>query len=140
MDTKITLRKVPEITAFFWIIKLITTAMGEATSDFLVANFNQYLAVFVGACVFALALFIQFKTRKYNAWAYWFAVSMVAVFGTMAADGLHIQFNVPYIASATLFAIMLAVVLVTWYRSEKTLSIHTITTKRREIFYWLTVL
>jgi uncharacterized membrane-anchored protein len=134
------LRKVPEITAFFWIIKLLTTAMGEATSDFLVAKFNPYLAVFFGAVALAIALYIQFSVRKYYAWAYWFAVSMVAVFGTMAADGLHIQLHVPYIVSTLFFAIVLTIVFTAWHKSEKTLSIHSITTRRREVFYWLTVL
>jgi uncharacterized membrane-anchored protein len=133
-------RKVPQITALFWIVKLLTTAMGEATSDFLVAKFNPYLAVFLGGIALAIALYIQFSARKYNAWIYWFAVSMVAVFGTMAADGLHIQLHVPYIASTIFFAIVLAIVFMTWHKSEKTLSIHSINTRRREIFYWLTVL
>jgi uncharacterized membrane-anchored protein len=134
------LRKVPEITAFFWVIKLLTTAMGEATSDFLVANYNPYIAVFFGGVALALALFIQFSARRYNAWIYWFTVSMVAVFGTMAADGLHIQLHVPYIASTTFFAVVLAIVFKAWHKSEKTLSIHSINTRRREVFYWLTVL
>jgi len=133
-------RKVPEITAFFWTIKLLTTAMGEAASDFLVFKFNPYLAVFLGGVVLAIALYIQFSVRKYNAWIYWFAVSMVAVFGTMAADGLHIQLHVPYIASTMLFAIVLAIVFIAWHKSEKTLSIHSINTRHREAFYWLTVL
>jgi uncharacterized membrane-anchored protein len=134
------LRKVPEITAFFWIVKLLTTAMGEATSDFLVFRFNPYLAVFLGGVALAFALFLQFSVRKYNAWIYWFAVSMVAVFGTMAADGLHIQLHVPYIASTIFFAVVLAAVFTVWHQSEKTLSIHSITTRRREVFYWLTIL
>jgi uncharacterized membrane-anchored protein len=133
-------RKVPEITALFWIIKLLTTAMGEATSDFMVASYNQYLAVFVGGCALAIALLIQFKTRIYNPWAYWFTVSMVAVFGTMAADGLHIQLHVPYIASSIFFAIVLALVFIVWQKRENTLSIHSINTRRREAFYWTTVL
>jgi uncharacterized membrane-anchored protein len=134
------LRKVPEITAFFWIIKLLTTAMGEATSDFLVAKLNPYVAVSLGGVALASALYVQFSVRRYNAWTYWFTVSMVAVFGTMAADGLHIQLHVPYLASTTLFAIVLAAVFITWHRSEKTLSIHSINTRRREVLYWLTIL
>lgn len=134
------LRKVPEITAFFWIVKLLTTAMGEATSDFLVVKYNPYLAVFLGGVALAVALYIQFSVRKYNAWIYWFAVSMVAVFGTMAADGLHIQLHIPYLTSTIFFAVVLAVVFIVWYKSEKTLSIHSIDTRRREVFYWLTVL
>lgn len=134
------LRKVPEITAYFWVVKLLTTAMGEAASDFLVLKFNPYLAVLLGGIVLFIALFIQFSVIKYNAWIYWFSVSMVAVFGTMAADGLHIQLHVPYIASTIFFAILLAVVFIAWQKTEKTLSIHSINTRRREVFYWLTVL
>jgi uncharacterized membrane-anchored protein len=134
------LRKVPEITAFFWIVKLLTTAMGEATSDFMVLKFNPYLAVFFGGIALAIALAIQFSVPKYNAWVYWFSVSMVAVFGTMAADGLHIQLHVPYIVSTIFFAIVLTIVFIVWHKSEKTLSIHSIDTRRREAFYWLTVL
>src|ERR1700722_14392054 len=93
-------RKVPEIIALFWIIKLLTTAMGEATSDFLVAKFNPYLAVTVGGIALAIALIAQSSVTKYNTWTYWITVSMVAVFGAMAADGLHIQLLVPYIASS----------------------------------------
>lgn len=133
-------RKVPEITAFFWIIKLLTTAMGEATSDFFVLNFNPYLAVTLGGIALALALVLQFAVRKYIAWIYWLAVSMVAVFGTMAADGLHVQLGVPYIASTIFFAIVLAIVFYAWKKTEKTLSIHSIVTRRREFFYWATVL
>ena len=133
-------RKVPEIIALFWIVKLLTTAMGEATSDFMVVKFNPYLAVFLGGVVLAIALYIQFSVRKYNAWIYWFAVSMVAVFGTMAADGLHKQLHVPYIASTIFFALVLAAVFVAWRIRESTLSIHSINTRRREVYYWLTVL
>jgi uncharacterized membrane-anchored protein len=133
-------RKVPEITAIFWIIKLLTTAMGEATSDFFVAKFNPYLAVTLGAVAFTFALLLQFSAKRYVAWVYWLAVSMVAVFGTMAADGLHIQLHVPYIASTALFVIILATVFVAWHKNEKTLSIHSINTRRREVFYWLTIL
>lgn len=133
-------RKVPEIIFLFWIIKLLTTAMGEAASDFFVIKYNPYLSVFVGAIVLAIALFIQFRLRKYNAWAYWFAVSMVAVFGTMAADALHKQLHVPYTASTIFFAVVLTVVFSVWYWSEKTLSIHSISTRKRELFYWMAVL
>jgi uncharacterized membrane-anchored protein len=134
------LRKVPEITIFFWIIKLLTTAMGEATSDFLVFKINPYVAVICGAIALAVALLLQFRTSAYNAWIYWLSVSMVAIFGTMAADGLHIQLGVPYIYSTIFFGIILALVFIVWQKSEKTLSIHTITTSRRETFYWATVL
>ncbi|MGH7240722.1 MAG: COG4705 family protein [Candidatus Saccharimonadales bacterium] len=132
-------RKVPEITAVFWLAKLLTTAMGEATSDFLANTISPYLAVAIGFAVFVFALWLQFRAKRYIPWVYWFAVAMVAVFGTMAADVLHKQFGVPYTASTAFFAICLAAVFVVWQKVERSLSIHTITTPRREAFYWLTV-
>jgi uncharacterized membrane-anchored protein len=134
------LTKVPRVTAYFWIIKILTTAMGEATSDYLVHRFNPYLAVVGGFFAFVVAMAIQLRVRTYVPWAYWLAVLLVAVFGTMAADVLHVEFGVPYIASTILFAIALTVVFTAWYRSEKTLSIHSISTPRREGFYWAAVL
>jgi uncharacterized membrane-anchored protein len=132
--------KVPQIALLFWVVKLLTTAMGESTSDWLVHRFNPYLAVIGGFAVFVVALVIQFRTTRYVPWAYWLAVTMVAVFGTMAADVLHIQFGVPYVASTIFFAVGLAAVFATWYAVERTLSIHSITTRRRELFYWAAVL
>lgn len=134
------LSKVPEITLFFWIIKILTTAMGESTSDYLVNHFNPYVAVFLGLLGFVVAIVLQFSSRRYTTWIYWLTVLMVAVFGTMAADVIHIVLGVPYIASTIFFAIALIVIMVLWYRTEQTLSIHSIYTRRREIFYWLTVL
>jgi uncharacterized membrane-anchored protein len=133
------MRKVPEITLIFWIVKILTTAFGESTSDFLVQTINPEIAVAIGFVLFAFALSLQFLVRKYNAWVYWFAVSMVAVFGTMAADVLHIGLGIPYVVSTSFFAVALVVVFFFWYAIEQTLSIHSITTRRREVFYWLTV-
>jgi uncharacterized membrane-anchored protein len=132
--------KVPLITAYFWIIKLLSTAMGEATSDYMVRVINPIIAVLFGAAAWAVAMVLQFRAKRYNAWIYWLAVVMVAVFGTMCADVLHIKFHVPYVASTAFYAIVLAVIFVLWYRSEGTLSIHSIRTPRREFFYWATVL
>ena len=133
--------KVPyRITAYFWIIKILTTAMGEALSDFLALRYGAVLAGVVGTLVFVVALVLQFRARRYRVWIYWFAVAMVAVWGTLAADGLHIKLGVPYALSSTFFAVCLAVVFVAWYATERTLSIHSITTPRRELFYWATVL
>jgi uncharacterized membrane-anchored protein len=133
--------KVPlRITAVFWVIKILTTAMGEATSDYLVHNYNPYAAVLLGFAAFAVAMAIQYRQALYVPWVYWLAVLMVAVFGTMAADVLHVEFHVPYVVSTVLFAIALVVIFTAWWRSERTLSIHSITTTRRETFYWLTVL
>lgn len=131
--------KVPQITGYFWTVKLFTTAMGEATSDFLVHHFNPYLTVMVGAVAFCLALWAQFTTRRYNTVVYWLAVTMVAVFGTMVADAAHVALGVPYYASSLAFAVALAAVFTAWHRSEGTLSIHSVWTVRREAFYWATV-
>src|ERR1700730_24632 len=87
--------KVPEVTIYFWIVKLLTTAMGEAVSDFLVNDWNKYLGVFLGFIVFAVAITIQFRSKTYSTWRYWIAVSMVAVFGTQCADVLHVVLGVP---------------------------------------------
>jgi uncharacterized membrane-anchored protein len=132
--------KVPQITVYFWIIKILTTAQGEATSDYLVYKIDPFIAVGIGFVALAIALVIQFRARQYVAWRYWLAVDLVAIFGTMAADGMHIKLHIPYAASTVFFAIVLTVVFVAWYLTEKTLSIHSIRTPRREAFYWATVL
>jgi uncharacterized membrane-anchored protein len=131
--------KVPEITVLFWVVKILTTGMGEATSDFL-ANGNPAVAGIVGFGGFCFALWLQFRVRRYYAAVYWLAAVSVAVFGTMVADGVHVALGVPYTGTVTLYAVALAAVLLAWYRSEGTLSIHSITTRRREVFYWCTVL
>jgi uncharacterized membrane-anchored protein len=131
--------KVPEVTAFFWIVKALTTAMGESTSDFLVHAIVPQVAVVLGGIAFLVALYIQLSKDRYVPWAYWLAVAMVGVFGTMCADVLHVGFGVPYIASAAFFAIALYLVFRTWHRTEGTLSIHSIRTPRRELFYWAAV-
>jgi uncharacterized membrane-anchored protein len=134
------LRKVPEVTPGFWVTKVLTTGMGEATSDTLVHQLPPVIAVMFGFVGLVIALALQFAAPRYRPWIYWLAVVMVAVFGTMAADVLHIQFGVPYVVSTVFFAIVLAGVFAAWYSSERTLSIHTINTRRRETFYWLTVI
>jgi uncharacterized membrane-anchored protein len=131
--------KVPEITALFWAIKVLTTGTGEAASDWFAAT-SLVLAGAIGALGFVVAMCLQLRTRRYVPAVYWFAVLMVAVFGTMAADGLHKVLGVPYVASTTFYAVALAVVFLLWRRSEGTLSIHSIHTRRREVWYWLTVL
>lgn len=134
------LRKVPEVTAYFWIIKLLTTAMGESTSDYLVHQFDPVSVVALAGIGLAAALVLQLAVRRYIAWIYWLAVVMVAIFGTMAADAIHIELGVSYLASTIVFTVVLAVIFVIWYASEKTLSIHSISTRRRELFYWATVI
>ena len=114
--------------------------MGEATSDYMVRTISPVTAVLLGFTGFVIAMVLQLRAKRYVAWIYWLAVVMVAVFGTQAADVLHIKFHVPYAASTAFYAIVLAVIFVLWYRSEGTLSIHSIRTPRREAFYWATVL
>jgi uncharacterized membrane-anchored protein len=134
------MRKVPEVTAYFWIIKLLTTAMGETTSDYLAHQLDPIIAVALGGIGLVIALALQFLVRRYVAWIYWLAIVMVAIFGTMAADVLHVGFGIPYLVSTIFFTVALAVIFAVWYMSEKTLSIHSISTHRREFFYWATVI
>jgi uncharacterized membrane-anchored protein len=133
--------KVPaRITVFFWAIKLLSTAMGESLSDALVHGVNQYLAVIIGFILFVVAMSFQLSAKEYRAWTYWTAVAMVAVFGTMAADVLHIGLHIPYAVSSVLYLVALIVIFAVWHRTEGTLSIHSICTPRREVFYWMAVL
>jgi uncharacterized membrane-anchored protein len=132
--------KVPALTAFFWITKVLTTGMGETTSDFLAHKLGPVPAVGLGGLGLAAALVLQFAVRRYIAWVYWLAVLMVSVFGTMAADVLHVGMGIPYAVSTPFFAVALAVVFGVWYLVERTLSVHAITSRRREFFYWATVL
>lgn len=134
------MRKVPAIGLSFWAVKLLSTAQGEVTSDYLVRQINPVLAVGLGGLGLLAALVLQFWVRRYVAWIYWLAVVMVAVFGTMVADVIHVRFGVPYLVSTAFFAVALAVIFVVWQASEQTLSIHTIYTRRRELFYWATVM
>jgi uncharacterized membrane-anchored protein len=132
--------KVPQVTALFWIIKVLTTGMGETTSDFLVHSIAPVIAVAAGAVGLLAALLWQFRVGRYISAVYWLAVVMVSVFGTMAADVLHVGLGVPYTVSTAGFALALAAIFVVWFRVEGSLSIHSITTRRREVFYWATVL
>lgn len=132
-------RKVPEVAFLFWVIKLLTTALGESTSDYLVNTYNPYAVVIAGFIGFVIVLIWQFRKQRYEPWSYWLAVTMVAIFGTMAADVVHVALGVPYIVSTIAFAVALAIILIWWQRSEGTLSIHSIATTRRELFYWATV-
>ncbi|MCB8881659.1 hypothetical protein ACELLULO517_15525 [Acidisoma cellulosilytica] len=131
--------KVPLTTLNFWTVKILSTAMGEAASDYLVKHMDPILAVGLGATGFVIALLIQFSTTRYNSWSYWFLVSMIAIFGTMFADALHL-FGLPLTISTVVFASLLAVIFFAWYRVEGTLSVHSIDASRREVFYWVTVM
>lgn len=137
--TRHSLSKVPEVTLIFWVAKILTTGMGETTSDFLNHKFDPKITVVVSGLVLAGVLAVQFRAGRYNTWIYWAAVVMVSVFGTMCADVLHVGLGIPYAVSTPFFAVVLVAVFVVWYRVEGTLSIHSIHTPRRELFYWLTV-
>ncbi len=130
--------KVPEVIFLFWVVKILTTAGGEATSDYLriYGNIRGGVAE-VG--LFAVSLILQFGTRRYRAFAYWFLAFAIAIFGTGVTDFLHLDVGIPYAGTTLLWAVILAAIFLVWQRSEGTLSIHSITTQRREAFYWATV-
>jgi uncharacterized membrane-anchored protein len=131
--------KVPEIVALFWVIKVLTTGIGESSSDFLGAK-SIPLAALIGTSGLVLSLWLQLRATRYRAPVYWFAVLMVAVFGTMAADGLHKGAGIPYSISTAMCVMAVAAIFFVWHRVEGTLDIHSITTQRREAFYWVAVL
>lgn len=130
--------KVPEITFMFWATKLLTTAGGEATSDYLSLHGDAVAGV-VELGLFLIGLIWQFRTRRYSAVAYWFFAYSIAIFGTGVSDALHLVVGIPYAGTTVGWAIVLAIVFWVWYRSEGTLSIHSISSTRRELFYWATV-
>jgi uncharacterized membrane-anchored protein len=133
------LTKVPEITVVFWLLKLLTTGMGEVMSDYAGSVSTTYGAVVI-TVMFAVAMWLQLRQRHYRAPYYWFAVASIAVFGTMTADGIHADVGVSYGVTTAAFAAITAAIFAVWYRSEGTLSIHSIDTRRRELFYWAAVL
>jgi uncharacterized membrane-anchored protein len=132
--------RVPDITLSFWVIKVLTTGMGETTSDFAVKAIDPLIAVALGAAALIFSLLLQFKFGRYVPSVYWLAVVMVSIFGTMAADVLHVAGGVPYAVSSSFYAVVLAIIFMAWFAKENTLSIHTVFTRRREAFYWATVL
>jgi uncharacterized membrane-anchored protein len=129
--------KVPEITVMFWAVKLLTTYMGEATSDWL-GDVNVVLGAFVELALVLIALRVQLRVRRYRAPAYWFLAMSIAIFGTGVADAVH-QVGIPYVGTTILWAVVLAAIFLRWHRREGTLSIHSVTTRRRELYYWATV-
>jgi uncharacterized membrane-anchored protein len=133
------LTKVPAIAVMFWVLKLLTTGMGESMSDFL-GQHSIPLAAVVGIFGLWLALGFQLRQDRHRAPYYWFAVMMVAIFGTMAADGIHDGAGIGYAVTTPMFALITDAIFFFWYRSEGTLSIHSITTRRRERFYWAAAL
>ena len=133
--------KVPEATALFWTIKILTTGMGETASDFMGTRAVAMAAVMVTFTVILLvtALLWQFRAERYVAPIYWLAIVMISVVGTMLSDGSRIALGISFFVSTVSFVIALTLVFTTWYRTEHTLSIHSIYTRRREAFYWCAV-
>ncbi|MFA3841719.1 COG4705 family protein [Streptomyces aureus] len=134
--------KVPEVTAYFWIIKVLCTTVGETAADLLNEKAGLGLtgvSVLMSALL-AVVLVVQFRTSAYRAGVYWLAVALISVVGTLISDNLTDNMGVPLETSTTVFAVILAIVFVVWYRRERTLSIHSIDSTGRESFYWLAVL
>jgi uncharacterized membrane-anchored protein len=136
------LNKVPEVTLYFWVIKIMCTTVGETAADYLNVNLNFGLTntTYVTGALLVALLAVQFRLRRYVPAVYWSVVVVVSVFGTLITDNLTDRYNVPLTTSTIVFGIALAVVFAAWYASERTLSIHTIYTTRREAFYWLAIL
>ncbi len=136
------LSKVPEVTIYFWIIKVLCTTVGETAADFLNVSLNLGLTgtSVVTGVLLVVALVLQFSTNRYAPSRYWLAVTLVSVFGTLVTDNLTTNLGLPLEASTVIFGVLLAGTFLAWYRSEGTLSIHSIVTSRRESFYWLAIL
>jgi uncharacterized membrane-anchored protein len=136
------LNKVPEITIFFWIIKILATTVGETAADFLNTNLNLGLTIttFIMSALLLITLFFQFRSLKYVPWIYWLAVVLISVVGTLVTDNLVDNFGVSLETTTIIFSLILLATFVVWYLSEKTLSIHSIYTTKRESFYWLAIL
>ncbi|GAA2752052.1 hypothetical protein [Kitasatospora cinereorecta] len=132
--------KVPQVTAVFWVVKILTTGMGETTSDYLARALGPIPAVGSAGLLLAVALLAQARSRRYVPAVYWSAVVMVSVFGTMAADVAHVALGVPYAVSASAFAVVLVLIFAVWHRTEGTLAVDTVTGGRREVFYWAAVM
>ena len=136
------LNKVPEVTLYFWVIKIMCTTVGETAADYLNENlgFGLTNTTYVAGALLLALLVAQFRLRRYVPGVYWAVVVVISVFGTLITDNMTDHYNVPLTTSTIVFSIVLAVVFAVWYASERTLSIHTIFTTRREGFYWLAIL
>ncbi len=136
------LNKVPEITVLFWVVKILSTTVGETAADFLADNVGLGLTLtsLLMAVLLAGALVLQLRARRYVPWIYWLAVVLISIVGTLISDNLVDNLGVSLWTTTAVFAVALAATFVTWWRSEHSLSIHTIVTRRRETFYWLAIL
>ncbi len=136
------LNKVPEITLIFWIVKIMATTVGETGADFLIFNFHVGLtntSLIMGAALL-IVLYAQIRAKAYIPWLYWVAVVMISIVGTLITDNLTDNFNVPLTYSTAAFSVLLAATFAAWFASERTLSIHTIYSLKRELFYWAAIL
>ncbi|WP_406227599.1 hypothetical protein [Streptomyces anthocyanicus] len=134
--------KVPEVTAYFWIIKVLCTTVGETAADLLneKAGLGLTGVSLLMSALLALVLVVQLRTKAYRAGVYWLAVALISVVGTLSSDNLTDNMGVPLETTTVVFAVLLAVAFVVWYRRERTLSIHAIDTTSREAYYWMAVL
>ncbi len=139
---KTMLNKVPEVTLYFWVIKVLCTTVGETAADFLNDNlgFGLTTTTVVMSAVLAVALVFQFRLRRYVPGVYWLAVVLISIVGTLITDNLTDNFGISLVTTTIVFSAVLAATFAVWWASERTLSIHTIVTTRREAFYWLAVL
>ena len=139
---RIMLNKVPEVTIYFWIIKILCTTVGESFADYIneTLGFGLTNTTLLFSAGLVIALVAQFRLNRYVPGIYWLAVVLISVVGTLLTDNLTDGHGVPLWISSTVFAVLLATVFSIWYARERTLSIHTIVTTPREAFYWLTVL
>jgi uncharacterized membrane-anchored protein len=139
---RVALSKVPEVTIFFWIIKVLATTVGETAADLLSVRMHLGLTVtsYVMSAAFLVSLLIQLRADRYLPLPYWATVVLISVVGTLISDNLVDGFGISLVTTSIIFTVILAIVFIVWERSEKTLSIHSITTSRREMFYWLAIL
>src|SRR4051794_21247126 len=136
------LNKVPEVTFYFWVIKIMCTTVGETAADYLNMNlgFGLTNTTYATGALLVVLLAVQFRLDRYVPAVYWSVVVVISVFGTLITDNLTDRYNVPLLTSTIVFSVVLAAVFASWYAKERTLSIHTIVTSRRECFYWLAIL
>jgi len=136
------LNKVPEVTLYFWVIKIMCTTVGETAADYVydTLGFGLTKTTWVAGALLVVLLAVQFRLRRYVPVAYWLVVVVISVFGTLITDNMTDRYNVPLTTSTPIFAAILAIVFAVWWGFERTLSIHTIVTTRRETFYWLAIL
>ncbi len=136
------INRVPRVTADFWLIKLMAVTMGETAADYLAVNLGLGLTAtsLIMSVVLVLTLGLQFAQKRYVPWAYWLAVVLISIVGTLITDNLTDNLGVPLETSTVVFTMALVTTFALWYASERTLSIHSIYTTRREAFYWLAIL